>query len=359
MSEATVQQPHPQAPDAIPRQHISEYHITGLPASLEGAESIPQVAASVQQPQLMSGQYQNGGQSVIGNTPYLSLVSQQGATGTEQLHQPIPQSSLVAIPQQQQAQQLQVQAQQLQLAVPQNHQPQQIHQGIDHQVNEHQTSSKPGSNTGGEENRQVQLVTLQSQKAPGQPQDNNAIAQMVNFQHHQSQHQQYQIAQNNIQQPNPTGATNSGVVYNIHQNGTQVQQQPQQQAQTQIFVDPNAITQAMPVMNTQQAHQLKSQPTYVNAKQYERIIKRREARRKLEEYYSKRRKHCKDERPKSGGKRGRSAAESESSPGPDGKENGASNGRRAYIHESRHKHAMKRPRGPGGRFLTKVSLFNL
>lgn len=68
-------------------------------------------------------------------------------------------------------------------------------------------------------------------------------------------------------------------------------------------------------------------PTFVNAKQYRRILKRREARAKLEEYY--RQKRAKK-------------AEHEKNNKP-------------YMHESRHRHAMKRPRGPGGRFLTKVS----
>lgn len=69
-------------------------------------------------------------------------------------------------------------------------------------------------------------------------------------------------------------------------------------------------------------------PTFVNAKQYRRILKRREARAKLEEFYRQ--------------KRARKAEREKDRP---------------YMHESRHRHAMKRPRGPGGRFLTKVSKF--
>ncbi|VEU41950.1 unnamed protein product [Pseudo-nitzschia multistriata] len=75
-------------------------------------------------------------------------------------------------------------------------------------------------------------------------------------------------------------------------------------------------------------------PTFVNAKQYRRILKRREARAKMDEYLSKKRELIRKQR----------------------QESDASGGKKPYMHESRHRHAMKRPRGPGGRFLTKDEL---
>jgi len=111
-----------------------------------------------------------------------------------------------------------------------------------------------------------------------------------------------------------------------------------------------------------QAPQQQQRPTYVNAKQYARILKRREARGKLESYHNEMRKKATaektaalevviqvSEREENG--------ESVSGSSDASRAAGASNGKRkAYLHESRHRHAMKRPRGPGGRFLTKSEL---
>ncbi|PWN33570.1 uncharacterized protein FA14DRAFT_63435 [Meira miltonrushii] len=91
------------------------------------------------------------------------------------------------------------------------------------------------------------------------------------------------------------------------------------------------------------------EPLYVNPKQYNRILKRREVRARMEEKRKRTEEAIRTGKlvipnaytPKSGGKRAKEIPSTE-----DGDD------KKTYQHESRHKHAMRRPRGPGGRFLT-------
>lgn len=98
-----------------------------------------------------------------------------------------------------------------------------------------------------------------------------------------------------------------------HRNSV-TSQMPQQMSQ-QPQPDMQAPKQPSPPENDGGAAE---SPLYVNAKQFHRILKRRMARQKLEEQLRL-----------------------------------TTKGRKPYLHESRHNHAMRRPRGPGGRFLTQ------
>lgn len=80
------------------------------------------------------------------------------------------------------------------------------------------------------------------------------------------------------------------------------------------------------------------EPLYVNAKQYQRILKRRATRARIEEQRKKEFLAYMQNRDKAG------------------QDGDSEDGKKPYLHESRHRHAVRRPRGPGGRFLTKAEM---
>ncbi|KAJ2064545.1 Transcriptional activator [Coemansia sp. S146] len=157
-------------------------------------------------------------------------------------------------------------------------------------------------------------IPLQQQYTPQLQQQQQQYQQQQQQQYQQDQQQQYQQEQLS----SPEGmALAMGFDEFKRDSAMMLPPQPIPPPQSGLVQFTESAKAVMPA-SRDDAH-----PVYVNAKQYHRIMKRREARARL-------------------------AAEHR-----------LNAKRRPYLHESRHRHAMRRPRGPGGRFLTAAEIAEL
>lgn len=159
-----------------------------------------------------------------------------------------------------------------------------------------------------EQHHQQHYFAQQSPASSVSPQNNNNLQNSHSHDSHIHSHTQMQ----------PTEQLYTYQPHSHHPKYSTQMLSSFEDQQSTIMSSQRVNTSVVPHAPATAAAPMEDSPLFVNAKQYHRILKRREARQRYEaSQRSKREKQA-----------------------------------HGYIHESRHKHAMRRPRGPGGRFLT-------